>query len=129
MYNSIVTNGYLASDPETKKVGDSTLSRFRMCVSPKQAKNACFVDVEFWGRTAEVVGEYLKKGRPVTVQGELANNTWEKDGKTQNKLYIRGNTFNFLSVGNTDEDGAGSGGGSKQEPAKAAAGVDDDIPF
>jgi single-strand DNA-binding protein len=47
-----------------------------------------FVDVTFFGRTAEVVAEYLSKGSPIFVEGRLKQDTWEKDGQKRSKLYV-----------------------------------------
>lgn len=47
-----------------------------------------FVDVTFWGRTAEVAAEYLSKGSPVFVEGRLKLDTWEKEGQKHSKLRV-----------------------------------------
>ncbi len=47
-----------------------------------------FVDVTFWGRTAEVASEYLSKGSPVFVEGRLKLDTWEKEGQKNYKLRV-----------------------------------------
>ena len=81
MYNTIVTAGYLVSDPETRSVGDSKVCKMRMCISDNKAKDPCFIDVEVWDRQAEVASEYLKKGRSIILNGELKTSSWETDGK------------------------------------------------
>ncbi len=47
-----------------------------------------FVDVTFWGRTAEVAAEYLSKGSPVFIEGRLKLDTWEKEGQKNYKLRV-----------------------------------------
>ena len=49
---------------------------------------ATFVDVKFFGRTAEIAGEYLSKGSPIHLEGRLKLDTWEKDGQKRSKLYV-----------------------------------------
>ena len=124
MYNTIVTAGYLVSDPETRSVGDSKVCKMRMCISDNKAKDPCFIDVEVWDRQAEVASEYLKKGRSIILNGELKTSSWETDGKKYSKNYIRGNSFKFLNTGSSQSEGQTSA--TKE---KVAAGVDEDIPF
>jgi single-strand DNA-binding protein len=47
-----------------------------------------FVDVTFFGRTAEVVSEYLSKGSPIFIEGRLKQDRWEKDGQKRSKLHV-----------------------------------------
>lgn len=93
-----------------------------------------FVDVTFFGRTAEICGEYLSKGSQVLVEGRLKLDTWEKDGKKNYKLRVIGEQLKMVG-------GKKDGGGSSQEqPAAktqprqqaqpaASAPVEEDIPF
>jgi single-strand DNA-binding protein len=102
-----------------------------------------FVDIEAWGRQAEVIGQYLKKGRPVLIEGRLRLDTWEDKNTHQkmSKLKVVLEAFSFL-----DSRGEGGGGGGesfrKAAPATAPAAAaangpeemgeppsDDDVPF
>jgi single-strand DNA-binding protein len=65
-----------------------------------------FVDVTFFGRTAEVVSEYLGKGSPIFVEGRLKQDTWEKDGQKRSKLYVIVDRMQLLG-------GKGEGKGSR----------------
>tara|TARA_R110000803_G_scaffold88144_2_gene155151 strand:- start:1102 stop:1476 length:375 start_codon:yes stop_codon:yes gene_type:complete len=124
MYNTIVAAGHLASDPELRQVGDSKVCKIRLCISNKRAKEPCFIDAELWNKQAETANEYLKKGRPIILQGELRNSSWEKDGKKYNKNFIAATSFQFIGGGN-DSD-------SKPQEAKqtvTAGSVDEEIPF
>jgi len=127
MHNTIVATGFLASDPETREVGKSKVCSFRMCVSSKAAKNACFIDVELWGNQADTAQKYLAKGRAIILNGELCSNTWEHEGKNYNKNFIRGNSFTFLSLGSKDDKDSAP----KKEKVSQSAGseFEDDIPF
>ena len=58
MYNTIVTAGYLVSDPEMREVGGSKVCKMRMCISDNKAKDPCFIDVEVWDRQAEVANTF-----------------------------------------------------------------------
>ncbi|PYL48011.1 MAG: single-stranded DNA-binding protein, partial [Verrucomicrobia bacterium] len=100
-----------------------------------------FVDVTFWGRTAEVAGEYLKKGRPVFIEGRLQLDTWDdkQSGQKRSKLKVIGETMQML--GSPRSGGAANGGdesdraarvGKPSAPPKSAAPAEadeDEIPF
>jgi single-strand DNA-binding protein len=92
-----------------------------------------------WGRQAEIAGEYLKKGRPLFVEGRLQLDTWDDKQTGQKRSKMRVVCENFQMLGSRDgggEGGAGSGGrsaGGGSRPAKSAPAAeepsDDDIPF
>ena len=95
-YNRVILLGNLARDIELRY----TNSRLAICQNAiavnDRRKNASgewidetsFVDVTFFGRTAEVVSEYLGKGSPIFVEGRLKQDTWEKDGQKRSKLHV-----------------------------------------
>ena len=95
-YNRVILLGNLTRDIELRY----TNSRMAVCQNAiavnDRRKNASgewidetsFVDVTFFGRTAEVVSEYLSKGSPIFVEGRLKQDTWEKDGQKRSKLHV-----------------------------------------
>ena len=103
MYNSITAAAYLVKDPEvrTTSTGKKVVS-LRAGVSTSNAKTKCFVDIEYWNKTAEIAEKYLSKGREFIVNGELCMSTWEKDGKNFSKYFIRGKDLQFLSSKSSD---------------------------
>ena len=123
MYNSITAAAYLVKDPEVKTISSGKkVATLRVGISPSNAKTKCFVDVEYWDKTAELAEKYLTKGREFVVQGELCMSSWEKEGKNFTKYFIRGKDMQFLS--------------SKKSEAKSEDGTEgesdsgsDDIPF
>jgi single-strand DNA-binding protein len=84
-----------------------------------------FHNVVAFGRTAEVIGQYLKKGRPIFVEGRIQTRSWEgkEDGKKQYRTEIVVENFQFGADG-----GRGAGGGSAQgsESSQAAPARDDE---
>ncbi len=72
-----------------------------------------FVDVTFFGRTAEVASEYLSKGSPVFVEGRLKLDTWEKDGEKKSRLRVICDRMQLI--------GAKSGNGPNGATAAKAA--------
>lgn len=150
-FNKVILLGNLTRDPEVRytpkgsAVADLGIAVNRVYTtdSGEKREETTFVDVTFWGRTAEVAGEYLKKGRPVFVEGRLQLDTWEDktSGQKRSKLKVIGETMQLLggrpgggSGGDADE-GAGSpratGGKSTTPPPKSAPAKpdDDEIPF
>ena len=98
MYNSITAAAYLVKDPEVKTISSGKkVATLRVGISPANAKTKCFVDVEYWDKTAELAEKYLTKGREFVVQGELCMSSWEKEGKNFTKYFIRGKDMQFLS--------------------------------
>jgi single-strand DNA-binding protein len=78
--------------------------------------------VELWGRTAEIAGEYLKKGRPALIEGRLKLDSWEdkQSGQKRSKLRVVGETLQLLG-GRDSAGGGGGGGGDYQESRSAGA--------
>jgi single-strand DNA-binding protein len=79
------------------------------------------VDVDAFGKTAETIGQYLKKGRPILIEGRLRLDQWEdkQSGQKKSKLGVVMETFQFLDSGG----GRGDGGGSSEAPAPRPAAV------
>ena len=122
MYNSITAAAYLVKDPEVRTISSGKkVATLRVGISPQNAKTKCFVDVEYWDKTAELAEKYLAKGREFVVQGELCMSSWEKDGKSFSKYFIRGKDMQFLASKKSENKSDDSDAGSSTET--------DDIPF
>lgn len=106
------------------------------------ADDTCFVDCQMFGKRAETVNKYFKKGEPIFVEGRLKFDSWEKDGRKHSKLRVFVENFEFLGKGGGSggHSGGGGGGGGHSQPASGGypdtsmeapygADVDDDIPF
>ena len=134
-YNRIIMIGNLTRDPELKQLpSGQSVCRLNLA-SNRQFKNkqtgavtqdVCFIDIDVWGAQAESCSQYLKKGRPVLVEGRLKLDTWkEADGAARSKHAIVAERVVFLGFGQgqTDEGGdtAEDGlAGSTAETAKPA---------
>jgi single-strand DNA-binding protein len=129
--------GNLTRDPDIKytKKGSAVaeislaLNRSWLDEVGQKKEEVTYVEITFFGRTAEVAGEYLKKGRQVYVEGRLALDSWEdKDtGKKRTKLKVMGETLRLLGSG-------GSGGSeAKVKPVRVVeaseADFTDEVPF
>lgn len=109
--NLVVLTGRLTRDPELK-YGQSgkAYSRFSLAVDrPFQKGEADFINCVAFGKTAELIGEYLRKGRKVGVQGSLQMNRYEVNGEKRISYDVLVNSIEFLesktgSVSNGPED-------------------------
>mgnify|MGYP001406094063 CR=1 FL=1 len=121
MFNSITAAAYLVKDPEIRQTSTGKkVANLRAGISTANAKTKCFIDIEYWDKTAEIAEKYLSKGREFVVQGELCMSSWEKDGKSFSKYHIRGKDLQFLSSKKGNSDGDNSSSDSNES---------DDVPF
>jgi len=118
--NKVQLMGNLTRDPEVRytpkgtAVTDISLAINRNYTGDdgQRHEETTFVDITFWGRQAEIIGEFMKKGRPLYVEGRLQLDTWEDKttGQQRSRLKVVGENFQFLG---SREDGGGGGGGSR----------------
>lgn len=112
-YNRIVLMGNLTRDPEYKqlnsgqgvcKLGLATNRQFKNRQSGTMVQEVCYIDVDVWGPQADSCRQYLKKGRPVLVEGRLKLDSWEDaQGQSRSKHSIVADSVIFLSNGNGAE--------------------------
>jgi single-strand DNA-binding protein len=95
-YNRVILLGNLTRDIELRYTqGGTAVTDVGLAVNDRRksqsgewVEETTYVDVTFWGRTAEVASEYLTKGSPVLVEGRLKLDTWESDGQKRSKLHV-----------------------------------------
>ena len=113
--NKVFLIGNLTRDPELRYIQSGTAvcdfglatNRRYKSGSGEQKEEVTFVDITAWGRQAEVVSEFLQKGRPVFIEGRLKYDQWTTDdGQKRSKLGVVMDNFQFL-----DSRGGGGGGG------------------
>ena len=140
-YNRIVLVGNATRDielkhlPDGKAVGSTGLAcndRYKNKAG-EWVEDPLFVDVKFWGRTAEVANEYIHKGDQFLVEGRLKLERWEKDGTKHSKHTV---TCDKLQLLGGKRDGGGSGAptdadsGSGSEGSSSSSGIpEEEIPF
>ncbi len=145
--NKVMLMGNLTRDIEIKVLpqGNQNVGNFGIAMNRKfksasgeEREEVTFVDCEAWGRTAEIMKQYLSKGRPVFIEGRLKLDQWEdKEGKKQSRLRVVVENFQFIGApagaGGGNGGGGNSGGyskGSTQAPSESHSAVADaDIPF
>ncbi|HNW92294.1 MAG TPA: single-stranded DNA-binding protein [bacterium] len=125
--NKVFLLGNLTRDPELKytgtgmavaKLGLAVNRRFKS-KSGEWQEEATFIDVDVWGKSAENVAQFCKKGSGVFIEGSLRLDSWEKDGEKRSKLKVTADRVQFAD--DRKPDGAGGG------VAGSAAGATDNV--
>ena len=149
-FNKVIIAGNLTRDPELRYTPKGTaVARITLAVnrtwkneSGENKEEVSFVDVDVWGRQAEVIGQYMKKGRPLLVEGRLKQDSWEDKNtkQKQTKLKVVLESFSFIDA-NRGSEGSDAPAAPRSRPAASATPAsapevgdsepphDDDVPF
>jgi single-strand DNA-binding protein len=129
--NRVFLMGNLTRDIELKHTpSDQSVATIGLAVNRtyktregESREETTFVDCEAWGRTAEVMSQYLCKGRPVFIEGRLKLDQWDdrESGKKRSKLKVVIDNFQFVDSQGGDGGGSGGGSGGGRAPATAGA--------
>jgi single-strand DNA-binding protein len=135
-FNKVILAGNLTRDPELRYTPKGTaiakiglaINRTWKTETGESKEEVTFVDVDAFGRQAEVIAQYMKKGRPFLVEGRLKLDQWEDKNthQKQSKLKVVLEGFSFI-----DSKGGDSGTSSdapRARPAAAAAPAAADAP-
>jgi single-strand DNA-binding protein len=132
--NKVILIGNLTRDPEIRytpkgsavcDLGLAVNRRYTTDSGEKQDE-VTFLDIVLWGKTAELAGQYLQKGRSVCIEGRLQMDTWEDktSGQKRSKVKIVAENLIFLDSKGGGQRGGGEhdeeGGGSSRGPARPA---------
>jgi single-strand DNA-binding protein len=138
-YNKVILIGNLTRDPEMRVTPKGTaICQLGIAVNRKfkkedgsQAEEVTFVDLEAWGKTAELIAKYLTKGAPAMFEGRLKLDQWDDKttGKKMSKLKVVIESVQFL--GSKGDAPAAAPAAATTAPAAPAAapGIDEDVPF
>lgn len=122
--NKVMLYGNLTRDPELRALPSGVqVASFGLATNRSykdkdgnRQEVAEFHNIVAFGRLAEVMGQYLKKGRPVYVEGRIQTRSWDKDGQKQYRTEIVVENFQFGADGGRSDGGSSTGG--KAAPAK-----------
>lgn len=145
-FSSLVMCGSLAKDPTIKHIGQNNtkLVEFYITYGVKVGDNKwenVGIAVKVFGRQADIIEKYCKKGSWVNVVGELKHDRWEKDGKKGERYTLEANKVTLMGDGNQGGESRGEASQdhqeAKPEPSKTRrnepipedAFPDDEIPF
>jgi single-strand DNA-binding protein len=134
-YNRVVLMGNLTRDPELRfsaagapwaKTGMAMNHRWRD-KNEQMQEEVTFVDITAFGKTAEVMSKYLKKGAPLLVDGRLQYQTWQTDaGEKRSKLQVVAHDMKFLPRREGPPGGGAPGGGAPGEYLADSASAHED---
>ena len=155
--NKVMLIGNLTRDPDLKYTpGNQAVCEIGLAVNRKyrtkegeDREETTFVDCEAWGKQAEVLKQYMTKGKPLFVEGRLKLDTWEdKDGGKRSKMRVVIENFQLLGAAGggggggeryvTEEGGSSSRGGSRGGRGSSGGGgggaphqnvAEEEIPF
>ncbi|MCD8533961.1 MAG: single-stranded DNA-binding protein [Verrucomicrobia bacterium] len=156
--NKVFLMGRLTRDPELRfttsgmaiaKLGLAVNRSWRAPETREVKEETTFVDVDVFGKQAETLGQYLKKGRPIYIEGRLKLETWDdkQTGQKRSRLGVVLESFQFIDGGTGSRDGgsefgggpeSSTGGGYTSSPPPQSGGTspsasvdddDDDVPF
>src|SRR3954454_21807123 len=144
-FNKVILLGNLTRDPEVRYTPKGSavcdlgiaVNRVYTTDSGEKREEVTYVEVVLWARLAEIAGEYLKKGRPVFIEGRLQMDSWDdkQTGQKRTKLRVVGESMQLLGGRPGGSGAAGEGGAETRQPSappKAAAPAEpdeDEIPF
>jgi single-strand DNA-binding protein len=153
--NKVILLGNLGNDPDVKYTqGGMAIATLSVATtSSRKDRDGNFQEktewhrVKLFGKTAEIAGEYLKKGRQVYIEGRIEYGSYEKDGVKHYTTDIIGEDMQMLGGGDGQRSGGGEGGfqrsggggyggdrpqrapAQRREPAPAKPANFDDVPF
>src|ERR671919_2138110 len=120
-FNKVILLGNLTRDPEVRYTPKGSavcdlgiaVNRQYTLDNGEKREEVTYVDVVLWARLAEIAGEYLKKGRPIFIEGRLQMDSWEdkQTGQKRSKLRVVGETMQLLGGRPTGAAGASAEGG------------------
>ena len=130
-FNKVILMGNLTRDPELRYTPKGTaIARIGLAVNRvwktetgETREEVTFVDVDAFGKTAETISQYMKKGSPILVEGRLRLHTWEDKNTKQKQSKLRVDLENFKFVGPAANrgDSGGPAEAPRSRPAPAAA--------
>ncbi len=155
-FNKVILIGNLTRDPELRVTPSGTsICKFGLAVNRnyttqdgEKREETTFVDIDAFGKPAEIISKYMAKGRSILVEGRLKLDQWEdkNTGDKRSRLGVVCENFQFLGSRGEGDSGGGDGGGGargqfeenappprapakKAPPAKEGDIEEDDVPF
>ncbi len=130
-FNKVILMGNLTRDPELRYTPKGTaIARVGLAVNRvwktetgESREEVTFVDVDAFGRQAETISQYMKKGSPILIEGRLRLHTWEdkQTNQKQSKLRVDLENFKFVGPAPNREGGEAPRPRAAAAPAPAAA--------
>jgi len=125
--NKVELIGFVGKDPEIKTIGDSTVANFNLATSYSYKQNNETVEktdwhkIQAWGKPAEIVEKYVKKGSRIFVEGSIHTREYEKEGEKKYITEIK--MSNLIMLDNKEKAGS-----NNESPNNEGSNMDD-LPF
>jgi single-strand DNA-binding protein len=129
-FNKVILAGNMTRDPELRYLPKGTaVAAFSLAVNRtwktetgENKEEVSFIDIEAFGRQAEVIAQYMRKGRPLLVEGRLKMDSWEDKTTHQKKSKLKVVLESFSFIDSKGADGGGApGADAPRRPAAAPA--------
>ena len=127
--NKVMLLGNLTRDPEIRYTPKGTavtdlgmaINRIRTGDNGERIEEVTYVDVTLWGRSAELAGQYLGKGRSVFIEGRLQLDQWDDKatGQKRSRLRVVGENMQFIGGQGQGGGGVNAQGGNQQQSKPA----------
>jgi single-strand DNA-binding protein len=135
-FNKVILLGNLTRDPELRTTPTGqTVCGFSLAINRtwrnaegEQQEAVDYIDCNAWGKAAEIINQYMQKGRALLVSGRLQQRSWEQDGQKRSKVEVVVEDFNFVGgQGDGAPAGASAAPAKKSAPAKKKSDADDEV--
>lgn len=128
-FNKVVLMGNLTRDPELRTTPNgANVASFSLAVNRswknaqgEQQEAVDYIDCNIWGKPAEIINQYMKKGSGLLVSGRLQQRSWEQEGQKRSKVEVVVEDFNFVGGGDGSRSDSGSDSASSTTESKAPA--------
>ncbi len=128
-FNKVILLGNLTRDPELRYTPKGTaaarlglaVNRSYKTETGETKEEVTFLDIDAWGKQAELIAQYLRKGNPLFVEGRLKLDQWDDKQTGQKRSAVRIVMENFQFIGGRTEGGPGAGAPSAPRPAARPA--------
>lgn len=130
-FNKVILMGNLTANPETRTTGSGqNVTNFSLAVNRtwrgadgNTQESVSFINCVAWGKTGDIIAQYMQKGRSLLVSGRLDQRSWEdkETGGKRSAVEVVVEDFNFVDGGSGRSDGDSDGDDSGSSEPKSAA--------
>lgn len=134
-FNNCTFSGNVARDPECRYFENGNMvANFTIAVSGRNDEETLWLPVAVWGKRAQTIADYVKKGSKLIVTGELREEKWTKDGEEKKKISLSCQNFVFIDSAKKGEKGGGGESRATQRNTKPQGRPipepeDEEVPF
>lgn len=137
MVNKVILIGNLGRDPEVRSTpSGQTVASFSLATSRRwrdrdgnRQEQTEWHNIVCWGRSAEIAGQYLTKGKQIYVEGRLQTRSWEDKQSGEKKYRTEVICESFQMLGQRSDQSSENRSSGGRQPEDDFSGNDDDIPF